>query len=71
MKILANGEEQILDGEDISVSELLKINNVELPEMVSVQLNGEFVDNGEYDSTKIKEGDEIDFLYLMGGGCGS
>jgi sulfur carrier protein len=71
MKILANGEEQILDGEDISVSELLKINNVELPEMVSVQLNGEFVDNDKYDSTKIKEGDEIDFLYLMGGGCGS
>ncbi len=71
MKILANGEEQILDRENISVSELLKINNVELPEMVSVQLNGEFVDNGEYDSTKIKEGDEVDFLYLMGGGCGS
>ncbi len=71
MKILANGEEQILYEEDISVSELLKINNIELPEMVSVQLNGEFVDNGKYDSTKIKEGDEIDFLYLMGGGCDS
>jgi thiamine biosynthesis protein ThiS len=38
--------------------------------MVSVQLNGEFVESNLYDSTKVKDGDEIDFLYLMGGGSG-
>jgi sulfur carrier protein len=70
MKISVNGDKQELDGETISISELLKQSNVEQPEMVSVQLNGEFVDKGVYDSTTAKEGDEVDFLYFMGGGSG-
>ncbi|MCP4604711.1 MAG: sulfur carrier protein ThiS [Proteobacteria bacterium] len=68
MKILANGEEQNVDGDSVTISELLKINNVEMPEMVSVQLNGEFVDANAYESKKVSDGDEVDFLYLMGGG---
>jgi len=36
--------------------------------MVSIQLNGEFVVRDDYDSTLVKEGDEVDFLYFMGGG---
>ena len=68
MKILANGEEQQLDGQNVSVADLLKTNDIESPEMVSVQLNGEFIDPGVYETTKVKEGDEVDFLYLMGGG---
>ncbi len=69
MKIVANGDEQQLDGETISISDLLKTNDIEAPEMVSVQLNGEFVDPDQYDSTTVKDGDEVDFLYLMGGGA--
>ncbi len=68
MKILMNGEEQKLDGDTLSIAELLKVNDVELPEMVSVQLNGEFVEMDDYGSKTIKDGDEVDFLYLMGGG---
>jgi sulfur carrier protein len=41
---------------------------VEQPDMVSVQLNGEFVDRPSYASTQLKERDEVDFLYFMGGG---
>jgi sulfur carrier protein len=36
--------------------------------MVSVQLNGEFVDRQQFAATMFKEGDEVDFLYFMGGG---
>ena len=68
MKILANGEEQQIDRDDVSIAKLLKINDIESPEMVSVQLNGLFVDPDDYETTQIKEGDEVDFLYLMGGG---
>ena len=36
--------------------------------MVAVQINGEFVDIQNYASTYLKSGDDIDFLYFMGGG---
>jgi sulfur carrier protein len=68
MNIKVNGKEQILDENSVSVSELLVINNVEMPDMVSVQLNGEFVKKENFAATPLKENDEIDFLYFMGGG---
>lgn len=66
-KILVNGNlQEIL--ETLSVSQLIKQNNVEQPEMVSIQLNGEFVDRDDFDTIILNDGDEIDFLYFMGGG---
>lgn len=67
-KIQVNGNEQELEA-SISLIELIKKNDVAQPEMVSVQINGEFVDHEEYASTLIKDGDEVDFLYFMGGGA--
>lgn len=66
-KILVNGNLQEIS-ETLSVSQLIKQNNVEQPEMVSIQLNGEFVDRDDFDTTHLNDGDEIDFLYFMGGG---
>jgi len=62
-----NGKEQELI-DSLSVSGLIKLNKVAQPDMVSIQLNGDFVIRENYDSTLLKEGDEIDFLYFMGGG---
>jgi len=67
MKITVNGAQQDL-ASAVTVSELLKINKVEQPQMVSVQLNGEFLDRDKFDSTNIKDNDTVDFLYFMGGG---
>lgn len=67
MKITVNEEQQEVR-DAISISDLIKENNVGKPEMVSVQLNEEFVDRDDFDSTTLKEGDVIDFLYFMGGG---
>ena len=66
-KVIVNGEAQdvVLP---ITVEELIKLNKVEQPELVSVQLNEEFLDRNEYSTRQVKEGDEIDFLYFMGGG---
>ena len=66
-KITVNGEVQEVQS-GISLTELIKQNNVEQPEMVSVQVNDDFVDRTEWDSLEIKEGDTVDFLYFMGGG---
>ena len=67
-KIQVNGKEQKFDAPSVSIIDLIKKNNVAQPEMVSVQLNGEFVDREDFNSTWIKDNDEVDFLYFMGGG---
>ena len=67
MKIKVNGMPlDIQTG--LSVADLLARNEVEQPDMVSVQLNGEFVQRDRFAATAFKEGDEVDFLYFMGGG---
>ena len=66
-KITVNGEAQEVQL-PISLTELIKQNDVQQPEMVSVQLNDDFVDSNEWDRLQIKEGDSVDFLYFMGGG---
>ncbi|MHB9155806.1 MAG: sulfur carrier protein ThiS [Endomicrobiales bacterium] len=67
MNIKVNGKAQEIEA-GLSVAGLLARNKVEMPDMVSVQLNGEFVERAHFASTAIKENDEIDFLYFMGGG---
>jgi sulfur carrier protein len=52
----------------LSLTELIRQNDVQQPEMVSVQVNDDFVDRNEWDALQIKEGDSVDFLYFMGGG---
>ena len=66
-KITVNGEEQEVQL-PLNLTELIKQNNVEQPDMVSVQVNDDFVDRTEWDSPQIKEGDIVDFLFFMGGG---
>jgi sulfur carrier protein len=66
--IKVNGDPQTILEESISVAGLLSLNKVEMPEMVSVQLNGEFLDHKAFSITTLKNDDEVDFLYFMGGG---
>lgn len=67
-KIIVNEEVQEVSL-PLNVTQLIAQNNVEQPEMVSVQVNDEFLDRDEWEKTELKEGDRIDFLYFMGGGC--
>ena len=67
-KITVNGESQEVNL-PLSLTELIKQNNVDQPDMVSVQVNDDFVDRTEWDGIQIKDGDNVDFLYFMGGGC--
>lgn len=68
MKIAVNNERKELALSSITLEALLKECRVAMPETVSVQVNGEFVDRADYPSREIKEGDSVDFLYFMGGG---
>jgi sulfur carrier protein len=68
MEITVNGKSQKLTDKEILLLELIRQNNVTQPEMVSVQLNGNFVNREDFHRTVIKSNDEVDFLYFMGGG---
>jgi sulfur carrier protein len=66
-KVIVNDEEQEVTL-PLSLSGLISLNNVLQPDMVSVQINGEFIQREDFGTTAISEGDQIDFLYFMGGG---
>lgn len=53
----------------LTVSQLIEAENVESPLYVTVTINDDFVKSDEFGSTVIKDGDEVEFLYFMGGGC--
>lgn len=67
-KITVNGEPQEVKL-PLSLKELISLNKVQQPEMVSVQVNEEFADRSEWESIQVKDGDSVDFLYFMGGGA--
>jgi len=69
MKLIVNGKE-IDCSESLTVNELLVEQKVKMPEMVSVELNGQILRRPEFESTALKEGDKVEFLYFMGGGHG-
>ncbi|MDR1675176.1 MAG: sulfur carrier protein ThiS [Tannerella sp.] len=52
----------------LTLTELIALRQIFQPEMVSVQVNGTFIEHEQFDGTVIREGDEVDFLYFMGGG---
>ncbi|MCR5590005.1 MAG: sulfur carrier protein ThiS [Lachnospiraceae bacterium] len=67
MKIVVGGEKkEVADG--ITLSGLIELENVETPQYVTVSVNEEFIDAGSFDTHKLSEGDEVEFLYFMGGG---
>ena len=51
------------------MGQLILAENVETPLYVTVSLNDEFLDSAVRDETVLKDGDEVEFLYFMGGGC--
>ena len=67
MKIAINGAEAKVTT-DLKVSDLLTEWKVKMPDMVSVELNGEILDRNAFQTTTLKEADKVEFLYFMGGG---
>lgn len=68
MLLIIKGKKQELEGSSYTIPELLKRLNVEYPDMVTVEVNGEIIEKARYKNFTIQEGDSIDFLYFMGGG---
>lgn len=69
MQVMINGETVTMEARQLSVAHLLTLKKVESPDMVSVQLNGRIVDRHLYEEQLVGPGDEVEFLYFMGGGA--
>ena len=66
-KTTAGNKKEYEDG--ITVAELIVKENVENPEYVTVTVNDDFVERDDFETTKLNEGDAVEFLYFMGGGA--
>ena len=68
MKLIVAGTEK--DYEDgLTVGQLIAIENVEMPLYVTVTVNDDFVQTDERETRRLNDGDHVEFLYFMGGGC--
>lgn len=70
MNLIVNGKAtECSDG--LSVTEFLREQQVKMPDMVSVELNGEILRRDKFEQTILKDTDKVEFLYFMGGGGGA
>lgn len=67
MTIIVAGEKKEY-AEGLTVEQLIEAENVETPMYVTVTINDEFLATEERETRVLKDGDEVEFLYFMGGG---
>lgn len=67
MKILLNNRNEEFGKDKMSISEMLLLKKFSF-KMRIIKINGVLISKEKYDSTIIKEGDNVQMLYLMSGG---
>jgi len=67
MKLIVNGKD-VEYGVELTVKELLTEQDVKMPDMVSVELNGSILKKSQFQEQALADGDKVEFLYFMGGG---
>jgi sulfur carrier protein len=65
MQVKINGKPEEVPGG--TVLDLLKAKNID-PHMVAVELNDAMVERDHLNTTRVKDGDALEFLFYMGGG---
>lgn len=68
MQIKLNGE-NIEFNDGANIKDVLMKAKIEMIEYLTLQLNGEFIDGESIATTFVKENDELEYLYFMGGGA--
>jgi sulfur carrier protein len=67
MKIILNNKEEILEGDQFTVNELLQIKKFTF-KMLVIKVNGQLIKKNEYDTALVKDSDEVMVLHLISGG---
>lgn len=67
MTITVTGtKKEVVDG--LTLAQLVIDEKVETPEYVTASVNEEFISSSSFEDTVLKEGDNVEFIYFMGGG---
>jgi sulfur carrier protein len=66
MQLTINGKVENL--EVSTVMDVLKAKDID-PQLVAVEVNTQMIDQGNLETTSLKEADKIEFLFFMGGGA--
>jgi thiamine biosynthesis protein ThiS len=67
MKITLNHNEVALEGEAITVRQMLAAMHYTFP-LIVVRINGKAVSKPDYDSAMVSDGDQVEAIHLIGGG---
>lgn len=67
MTITVTGvRKEVADG--LTLAQLVVDEKVETPEYVTASVNDDFVSSSSFEDTVLKDGDNVEFIYFMGGG---
>ncbi len=67
MTITVTGvKKEVADG--LTLAQLVIDEKVETPEYVTASVNEEFISSSSFEGTVLKDGDNVEFIYFMGGG---
>ena len=65
--VIAGEKKEYAEG--TTVAQLIAAEKISDPQSVTVSVNEEFLRIAQYEGYVLKDGDEVEFLYFMGGGC--
>ena len=68
MKLTVSGQTKEYK-EGLTVAELVVLENVETPEYATAAVNDGLHSARDFENIVLKDGDVVEFLYFMGGGC--
>lgn len=67
MKLTVNFAEETYEDEALSVAALIGKKRWSFP-LIIARINGDLVERGNYDSTFLSDGDEVELYHLVSGG---
>lgn len=67
MKIILNNRDESFELEQMNIVQLLEQKNFSF-KMLVIKVNGKLIRKTEYESTLVKDGDEVMVLHLISGG---
>ena len=67
MNIILNNTPETIDGKEISIAQLLILKNF-IFKMLVIKINEQVVKKQDYETTFVKDGDNVVVLHLVSGG---
>ncbi|NTU95067.1 MAG: sulfur carrier protein ThiS [Bacteroidales bacterium] len=67
MKIMLNNRAEVIEGDVFSISQIMVIKSFKF-RMLVVRLNDRLIKKEEYETTLVKDGDDLKIIHLVSGG---